>query len=772
MTNATTMNVPVVATRGVIIFPGQDVMIEVGRSKSVNAVNLSNDSYGASVFIVSQKDIRVEDPNKDDLFETGTLAKIKIIRRKEGYLRVTFTGMKRAKLISLEDDGKTLRGEVEMMDDIFSNPDEEVILVKRIISEFQKVSALTASFPADVVHQLSQGVSAVTLTDQFAQYFVTDQNTKQKLLETADVNERMYLIISELEKQERMNQLESAINEKVKQKIDEGQKEYYLREKLRAIKEELGDVSSMDDDATKIRETLENNPYPEHVKKKAFEELKRLEMMPPGNGEFNVSRTYLDWLLNVPWWQETQDSDDLTQVRTILDEDHYGLEKVKDRIMEYLAVKQMTGTLNAPILCLVGPPGVGKTSLARSIARAIDRKFVKMSLGGVRDEAEIRGHRRTYLGALPGRIIQGMKKAGVINPVFLIDEIDKMGADYKGDPSDAMLEVLDPEQNTFFSDHYLEESYDLSKVMFIATANYLENIPAPLRDRLEIIELPSYTEIDKVTIAKEHLIPKQLKANGLKATQFHLKDAEILYLIRHYTREAGVRQLERLVSALCRKTVLAVLKDGKKSVTVSKKLINEWLGKEKFEYGSREKKDQIGCVTGLAYTEFGGDVLQIEVNTFAGKGRLVITGQLGDVMKESAEIALDYVRSHGEEFSIAPEWFESHDIHIHVPEGAVPKDGPSAGVTMTTAIVSALTGRPVRSDIAMTGEVTLRGNVLPIGGLREKSLAANRVGISTILIPKQNERDLDDVPKAVRKAITFKPMENVDQVLKEALVRP
>ena len=658
-----------------------------------------------------------------------------------------------------------------MIEDIISNPDEEVVLVKRIISQFQKVSALTASFPADVVHQLSQGVSAVTLTDQFAQYFVTDQNTKQKLLETADINERMYIIISELEKQERMNQLESVINEKVKQKIDEGQKEYYLREKLRTIKEELGDVSSMDDDAAKIREKLENNPYPEHVKKKALEELRRFEMLPPGSGEASVQRTYIDWLINVPWWQETEDNSDLSAVRAILDEDHYGLEKVKDRIMEYLAVKQMTGTLNAPILCLVGPPGVGKTSLARSIARSIDRKFVKMSLGGVRDEAEIRGHRRTYLGALPGRIIQGMKKSGVINPVFLIDEIDKMGADYKGDPSDAMLEVLDPEQNTFFSDHYLEESYDLSKVMFIATANYLENIPAPLRDRLEIIELPSYTEIDKVTIAKEHLIPKQIRTNGLKATQFHLKDAELLYLIRHYTREAGVRQLERLISALCRKTVLAVLKDGKKSVTVTKKLINEWLGKEKFEYGAREKKDQIGCVTGLAYTEFGGDVLQIEVNTFAGKGRLVITGQLGDVMKESAEIALDYVRSHGDEFKIAPEWFESHDIHIHVPEGAVPKDGPSAGVTMTTAIVSALTGNPVRSDIAMTGEVTLRGNVLPIGGLREKSLAANRVGINTILIPKQNERDLDDVPKAVRDAITFKPMENVGQVLKEALVR-
>ena len=772
MTKATAMNVPVVATRGVIIFPGQDVMIEVGRTKSINAVNLANDSHDAMVFIVSQKDIRVEDPAKDDLYETGTLAKIKIIRRKEGYLRVTFTGMKRARLISLMDDGKILSGEVAMVDDVIADADEEVILVKRIISEFQKVSAVTASFPADVVHQLSQGVSAITLTDQFAQYFVTDQNTKQKLLETADVNERMYLIISELEKQERMNQLESVINEKVKKKIDEGQKEYYLREKLRAIKEELGDVSSMDDDASQIRETIENNPYPEHIRKKALEELKRFEMLPPGSGEASVERTYLDWLLNVPWWQETQDSEDLTQVRAILDEDHYGLEKVKDRIMEYLAVKQMTGTLNAPILCLVGPPGVGKTSLARSIARAIDRKFVKMSLGGVRDEAEIRGHRRTYLGALPGRIIQGMKKSGVINPVFLIDEIDKMGADYKGDPSDAMLEVLDPEQNTFFSDHYLEESYDLSRVMFIATANYLENIPAPLRDRLEIIELPSYTEIDKVTIAKEHLIPKQLKANGLKASQFHLKDNEILYMIRHYTREAGVRQLERLVSALCRKTVLAVLKDGRKSVTVTKKLINEWLGKEKYEYGSREKKDQVGCVTGLAYTEFGGDVLQIEVNTFAGKGRLVMTGQLGDVMKESAEIALDYVRSHGDEFKVKPEWFESHDIHIHVPEGAVPKDGPSAGVTMTTAIVSALTDTPVRSDIAMTGEVTLRGNVLPIGGLREKSLAANRVGISTILIPKQNERDLDDVPKAVREAITFKTMENVSQVLKEALVRP
>ncbi|MDY3233369.1 MAG: endopeptidase La, partial [Erysipelotrichaceae bacterium] len=465
------------------------------------------------------------------------------------------------------------------------------------------------------------------------------------------------------------------------------------------------------------------------------------------------------------------DSSDLKEVRKVLDEDHYGLDKVKDRIMEYLAVKEMTGNLNAPILCLVGPPGVGKTSLAKSISRALDRKFVKMSLGGVRDEAEIRGHRRTYLGALPGRVIQGMKRAQVINPVFLIDEIDKMGADYKGDPSDALLEVLDPEQNQFFSDHYLEEPYDLSKVMFIATANYLDNIPAPLQDRLEIIELPSYTEVDKVHIAVEHLIPKQIKANGLKPAQFHLKEKEILYLIRHYTREAGVRQLERVIASLCRKTVLAILKDGKKSVTIPEKLIHEWLGKDIFDYGVKEKQNRVGVVTGLAYTSFGGDVLQIEVNFFDGKGALVLTGKLGDVMKESAEIALDYVKAHAKELKIDPSFFSKHDIHIHVPEGAVPKDGPSAGVTLTTALVSALTNTPVYSDLAMTGEVTLRGNVLPIGGLREKSLAANRAGISKIIFPKGNVRDLDEVPAAVREKMTYVPVENMSQVLKEAMVR-
>ena len=766
--NATHITVPLVATRGIVLFPDQDVMIEVARKKSVNAVNEAGTSYNGMVFVVCQKDIRVENPTEDSLYTVGTLAKIKIVRKKEGFYRVTFSGAKRARIVKLMDSPSMMQAEIETLEDISGDQMEEMALARRIVSEFDN---FTVSFPQDIISKLSSGVSAAALTNQFAQYYAMDTATRQKLLETLSVNERLYMIIEELEKQQQLNRIEASINEKVKERINDGQKEYFLREKLKAIKEELGDVSSVSDDTTELREQIENNPYPEYVKQKALEELHKYEMLPPGSGEASVSRNYLDWLLKVPWWQETEDNDDLKAVRKVLDEDHYGLEKVKDRIMEYLAVKEMTGTLNSPILCLVGPPGVGKTSLAKSIARALDRKFVKMSLGGVRDEAEIRGHRRTYLGALPGRIIQGMKKAGVVNPVFLIDEIDKMGADYKGDPSDALLEVLDPEQNALFSDHYLEEAYDLSKVMFVATANYLENIPAPLQDRLEIIELPSYTEIDKLTIAKEHLIPKQLKMNGLKKTQFHIKDEEILYLIRHYTREAGVRQLERVIGSLCRKTVLSILNDGKKSVTVTKKWINEKLGKEMFEYGSKEKKDQIGVVTGLAYTSFGGDVLSIEVNSFEGKGNLVLTGKLGDVMKESAEIALDYVKAHASEFGIDPKYFEKHDIHIHVPEGAVPKDGPSAGVTLTTALISALSNTPVHANLAMTGEVTLRGNVLPIGGLREKSLAAHRVGIQKILIPKKNVRDLDEVPQAVKDTITFVPVETMSQVLKEALVR-
>ena len=771
MSKNPTLNLPVICTRGVVVFPGQDVMVEVGRPKSINAVEESSNSYDNMVFITCQKDIMVEDPKVDDVYSIGTLSKIKVIRRKDGFMRVTFTGMKRARMISLEDSKHMMVATIEPLDEIQGDSLQEAAYVKKIIDEFRKFGNLSAAFPSDVLNSLTQGISAITLTDQFAQFFPFDIAVKQQLLEELNLNERMLIIINELEKQLKMNEIEADINDKVKESIDGSQKEYYLREKLKAIKEELGDVSNFSDDTQELRDKIENNPYPEHVKQKAREELKRYEMIPQGSGEASVARNYLEWLLNVPWYETTEDNSDLKEVQSILDEDHYGLKKVKERIMEYLAVKQMTGTLNAPIICLVGPPGVGKTSLAKSIARSINRKFVKMSLGGVKDEAEIRGHRRTYLGSMPGRVIQGMKQAGVINPVFLIDEIDKMGYDYKGDPSSALLEVLDPEQNKLFSNHYLEEPYDLSKVMFIATANYLDNIPAPLQDRLEIIELPSYTELDKVHIAEEHLIPKQIKMNGLKPSQFKLKEKELLFLIRHYTREAGVRQLERLIGSLCRKTVLAILNNDKKSVTVTEKLIKEWLGKEIFDYGVKEKKNQVGVVTGLAYTQFGGDVLSVEVNYFEGKGNLIMTGKLGDVMKESAEIALDYVKAHAKEYDIDPKFFSSHDIHIHVPEGAVPKDGPSAGVTLTTALVSALSDKPVHSDLAMTGEVTLRGNVLPIGGLREKSLAAHRAGIKKILIPKANVRDLDDVPEAVKESITFVPVETMAQVLKEAIVR-
>ena len=564
------------------------------------------------------------------------------------------------------------------------------------------------------------------LSDKAVQGLPLDIERKQQYLETLGVNDRLMMLLQDMAKEKKMSEVEQQINETVKERIDQGQKDYYLREKMNVIREELGDTVAQDEDAAKIRKRLAENPYPDYIKKKVSDEVSRYEMLPMASGETGVIKSYIDWLMDLPWWQETKDNEDLNEAEAILNADHYGLEKVKERILEYLAVKQMTNSLNAPIICLVGPPGVGKTSLAKSVARALDRKFVKMSLGGVRDEAEIRGHRRTYLGALPGRIIQGMKKAGVTNPVFLIDEIDKMASDYKGDPSSAMLEVLDPEQNSVFSDHYIEEPYDLSKVLFIATANYLENIPPALRDRLEIIELSSYTDAEKVHIAKDHLVPKQIELNGLKASQLKIDDDMLLYLIRYYTREAGVRSLERTIATICRKTVLAILKNNKRSIKLTKKLVHEWLGNEKVDYGKKEKKDQVGTVTGLAYTSFGGDILQIEATRFTGKGRLVLTGQLGDVMKESASIALDYVRTHANEFKIDPKLFEENDVHIHVPEGAVPKDGPSAGVTMTTALVSCFSNIPVKANLAMTGEVTLRGNVLPIGGLKEKSLAAHR----------------------------------------------
>ena len=634
------ISVPVICTRGIIVFPNQEVLIEVGREKSVNAIEESNTYFNGHVWLVSQKDVLVDEPHEEDLFKFGTLCRIKTVKKKEGFMRVTFTGLERASVVRLTEDNKMFFATVQPIADIAGDSMEEMALIRRIAKGLEQVATSNSNFPTEIINQLTKGVSAQQLSDQIGQYFPLSLEDRQSILETLNINERLMLIIQNLQKEKELTNIEQGINDKVKERIEENQREYYLREKLRAIREELGDIPNSTDDMDDLRKTVESNPFPKNIKDKALEEISRYEMLPTASGESGVIRTYLDWLLKLPWWQESEDNEDLNKVRAKLDGDHYGLDKVKDRIMEYLAVKTMTKSLNSPILCLVGPPGVGKTSLAKSIANALGRTFVKASLGGVRDEAEIRGHRRTYLGSMPGRIIQGMKKAGVINPVFLIDEIDKMASDYKGDPSSAMLEVLDPEQNHFFSDHYMEEQYDLSKVMFIATANYLEDIPAALRDRLEIINLSSYTEDEKVHIAQNHLVPKQVVMNGLRPVQFKIGDDELLYMVRHYTREAGVRQLERIVASLCRKSVLAILKDNKKSIKITNKVINEWLGKEIFEFGRKEVENQIGVVTGLAYTSFGGDVLPVEVTSFEGKGILIMTGQLGDVMKESAEIAL------------------------------------------------------------------------------------------------------------------------------------
>lgn len=761
---------PLICTRGVIIFPDQEVVIDVGRPASLAAIENAQDNHGDLICLFSQKRMDLEDPGMDDLYEVGTLCEIRHVRRFDKFIRVKFRGLERVRLKKWVDNGTSDMGEVELIPNQRQDETEEVALVRMIAQAFEQMHPGEKFMSKELMMELSRGVGADVLSDKAVQGFPLATERKQEYLETPGINDRLVMLLQDMEKEKKMSEVEKKINQTVKERIDQGQKDYYLREKIHAIKEELGDVAEIDKDVENIRKRLDENPYPEYIKAKVRDELSRYEILPPASGETGVIKAYIDWLMELPWWQVTKDNEDLNDAQKILDEDHYGLEKVKERIMEYLAVKQMTNSLKAPIICLVGPPGVGKTSLARSVARALDRKFVKMSLGGVRDEAEIRGHRRTYLGALPGRIIQGMKKASVVNPVFLIDEIDKMASDYKGDPSSAMLEVLDPEQNSVFSDHYIEENYDLSNVLFIATANYLENIPPALQDRLEIIQLSSYTDAEKVNIAREHLVPKQLKENGLTPEQLHISDDMLLYLVRYYTREAGVRQLERTIAAIARKTVLAILKDGKESITLDKDLVHEWLGNEKTDYGKREEQDQIGTVTGLAYTSFGGDVLQIEATKFEGKGNLVLTGQLGDVMKESASIALDYIRSHAKEFGIDPECFGKLDIHVHVPEGAVPKDGPSAGVTMTTALVSCLSERPVKSNLAMTGEVTLRGNVLPIGGLKEKSLAAHRAGIDTILIPKGNVKDLEDIPQEVKDHIRFVPVATAQEVLKEALV--
>ena len=773
MNEQTVLNLPVVCTRGMVVFPENKLTLDVGRPMSLKALELSSNEHDNNIVFVSQVNPLTDNPSFDDVYHIGTICKIdrKVRRDSAGTVKLTVLGVKRVRLDSFVEQNGAIYSQVTILEDEVGDRNEEVALVRKATSYFEKARRSMPNIPLDSINRLTSGVSASVLADTIGQYLPVEFTQKQKILETINVNERLLLVISSIESEKVINEIEESINRKVRESIDENQREYYLREKLRAIKEELGDSVPKEDDAESIREELQKNPYPQHVKDKIEEELRRFETMPAASAESNVVRTYIDWMLKVPWYQETKDVEDIQKVEDVLNADHYGLEKVKERIVEHLAVKQMTQNLKAPIICLAGPPGVGKTSLAKSIARALERKFVKASLGGVKDEAEVRGHRRTYLGSMPGRIIQSMKKAGVINPVFLLDEIDKMSSDYKGDPTSAMLEVLDPEQNNQFSDNYLEEPYDLSKVLFIATANDLGNIPGPLRDRLEIIELSSYTEQEKLMIAKNHLIKKQLGMHGLTSEQLTFEDDAIMKIIRHYTREAGVRDLERLIAKVCRKVVLIILKDKESKITVVAKELENYLGKAPFEHTKKLDHDQIGVVTGMAYTQFGGDILPIEVNHFDGSGKFVITGQLGDVMKESASIALDYMKANKVKYGLEDIKFDKEDIHIHVPEGAVKKDGPSAGVTLTTAIYSALKNKPVRSDVAMTGEITLRGNVLAIGGLKEKSISAHRSGIKKIIIPKDNAKDIEDIPESVREELEIVLADHIDTVLEHALVK-
>ncbi|OON69551.1 endopeptidase La [Klebsiella pneumoniae] len=593
---------------------------------------------------------------------------------------------------------------------------------------------------------------------------------KQEILEIISVKERLHTLISIIQDEQELLSLEKKIGQKVKRSMERTQKEYFLREQMKAIQTELGDKEGKGGEVEELREKIEQSGMPEETMKAALKELDRYEKLPASSAESGVIRNYMDWLLAIPWTDATEDMIDLAHSEEILNKDHYGLEKVKERVLEYLAVQKLTNSLKGPILCLVGPPGVGKTSLARSIATSLNRNFVRVSLGGVRDESEIRGHRRTYVGAMPGRIIQGMKKAKSVNPVFLLDEIDKMSNDFRGDPSAALLEVLDPEQNHNFSDHYIEEPYDLSKVMFVATANTLSSIPGPLLDRMEIISIAGYTELEKVHIAREHLLPKQLQEHGLRKGNLQVRDEALLEIIRYYTREAGVRTLERQIAKVCRKAAKIIVTAERKRIVVTEKNVVDLLGKHIFRYGQAEKTDQVGMATGLAYTAAGGDTLAIEVSVAPGKGKLILTGKLGDVMKESAQAAFSYIRSRAEELQIDPNFHEKNDIHIHVPEGAVPKDGPSAGITMATALISALTGIPVSKEVGMTGEITLRGRVLPIGGLKEKTLSAHRAGLTKIILPAENEKDLDDIPESVKENLTFVLASHLDEVLEHALV--
>lgn len=761
--------VPLLPLRGLLVYPTMVLHLDVGRDKSVQALEkaMVDDSL---IFLTTQKDISIDDPGEDDLYTMGTLTKVKqMLKLPNGTIRVLVEGLKRAEIITFFDEKDHFAVSLKTFEDTTEKDVEDEAFMRTLLEYFEQYIKMSKKISAETYSSLADIEEPGRMADIIASHLPLKLKEKQEILETLNVKERVNRLIEIIHNEKEVLNLEKKIGQRVKKSMERTQKEYYLREQMKAIQKELGDKEGKTGEIAELMEKIENANMTEHVKKAALKELDRYEKVPSTSAESSVIRNYIDWLISLPWTNATDDDLDINKAEHILNEDHYGLEKVKERVLEYLAVQKMTNSLKGPILCLAGPPGVGKTSLARSIARSLNRNFVRISLGGVRDESEIRGHRRTYVGAMPGRIIQGMKKAGTINPVFLLDEIDKMSSDFRGDPSSAMLEVLDPEQNHSFSDHYIEETYNLSKVMFIATANDLSSIPGPLRDRMEIITIAGYTELEKIHIAKDHLLPKQIKEHGMTKSQLQLRDDAIQKVVRYYTREAGVRSLERQLGTICRKTVRIIVSNEKKRVVVTEKNVEEFLGKTKFRYGQAELEDQVGVATGLAYTTVGGDTLQIEVSLAPGKGKLVLTGKLGDVMKESAQAAFSYVRSKAVELGIEQDFHEKYDIHIHVPEGAVPKDGPSAGITIATALVSALTGKSIRKEVGMTGEITLRGRVLPIGGLKEKTLSAHRAGLTKIILPKDNEKDIDDIPQSVRDELQFVPVTHVDEVLKHAL---
>ncbi|CAI4158042.1 Lon protease [Alteromonas macleodii] len=766
------IEIPVLALRDVVVYPHMVIPLFVGREKSIRCLEAAMDN-DKQIFLVAQKDAGVDEPEADDIYTVGTIATIlQLLKLPDGTVKVLVEGSVRGEIESYKQSEPFFVANVDKLTDEEIDESEQEVLIRSAVSQFEGYVKLNKKIPPEVLTSLNGIEDAPRLADTMAAHMPLKLTEKQKVLEMQGVNERLEYLMALMEGEIDLLQVEKKIRTRVKKQMEKSQREYYLNEQMKAIQKELGELDDAPDEFEALSKKIADAKMPKEAEDKAKAELQKLKMMSPMSAEATVLRSYIDWLTNVPWNKRSPVKKDLSRAEGVLNEDHYGLEKVKERILEYLAVQQRVKKLKGPILCLVGPPGVGKTSLGQSIAKATGRKYVRMALGGVRDEAEIRGHRRTYIGSLPGKLVQKMAKVGVKNPLFLLDEIDKMSSDMRGDPASALLEVLDPEQNSSFSDHYLEVDYDLSDVMFVATSNSM-NIPGPLLDRMEVIRLSGYTEDEKLNIAKNHLIGKQMERNGLKAKELEITDSAVIGMIRYYTREAGVRSLEREVSKVCRKAVKDILlKKSKDKVVVTQDNLKDYLGVQRFDYGKADKDNQIGQVTGLAWTQVGGDLLTIETTSVPGKGKMTSTGSLGDVMQESIKAAMTVVRSRAEKLRINDDFYEKRDIHVHVPEGATPKDGPSAGIAMCTALVSSLTGNPVKCDVAMTGEITLRGEVLAIGGLKEKLLAAHRGGIKTVVIPKDNERDLEEIPDNVKKDLSIHPVKWIDEVLDIALQEP